>query len=591
MRKHRVKTYIRTWRKEHFTERQWLLFFSFIIGILSGIAAVILKNTVHFTHSFVTSRFDVSKVNIFYFAIPITGIILTVLFVKYVVKDEIDHGISKILYSISRGGGVLRAHNTYSSLIASTLTVGFGGSVGLEAPIVLTGSAIGSNIGRFFRMSHRNLVLLIGCGAAGAVAGIFNAPIAGVLFALEILMLDLTMTALVPLLISAVTAAVIDYFFMGKHAAFAFEIVNPFVLKEIPWFIMLGIFTGLVSLYFTRVNMKVEAWFAGIEKGYRKFLIGGVALGILVFLFPPLWGEGYDSLKTILDGRGTELTNNSLFYYIRDKYWFFLGFLALIMVFKVVAMAVTTGSGGIGGVFAPSLFMGGVSGYFFGLLINKFEFINVSERNFALIGMAGIMAGVMHAPLTAIFLIAEITGGYSLFIPLIITATISYLVIEIFEPHSIYTMRLAQRGELVTHDKDKSALAMLSIEKLIETNFHTININANLGDLIKVIEQSHRNVFPVIDDNNVFHGVVWLDDIRGIIFKPELYETTPVKSFLYMPDVQVDINETVENIAEKFQHCGHYNLPVLDGDKYLGFVSRANVFSSYRQIIHEFSEE
>lgn len=591
MRRHKLKTYLLAWRRDRFSDRQWIIVLSFVIGILSGSAAVILKNTVHYTHDFVTSQFDVSSVNLFYLATPIAGIILTVMFVNYFVKDSIGHGVSKILYAISRGRGVIKPHNTYSSMIASTLTVGFGGSVGLEAPIVLTGSAIGSNIGRFFRMNQRSLILLIGCGAAGAVAGIFKAPIAGVVFALEILMLDLTMTALIPLLIAAVTAAVLDYFFMGENVVFAYEVVNPFILKEIPWFIVLGIFTGLVSLYFTRANMKIETWFSNIKKDSTKFLVGGLALGVLIFLFPPLFGEGYNALKAILDGRGQELAYNSLFFNFKDHVWLFPAFLALILIFKVVAMAVTTGSGGIGGVFAPSLFMGGVSGFFAGRLLNQFTFINVSESNFALAGMAGVMAGVMHAPLTAIFLIAEITGGYALFMPLIITATISYMVIMIFEPHSIYTKRLAKRGELVTHHKDKSALAMLKIDKLIETNFNTIHPAATLGELIKVIEQSERNVFPVIESDNTFRGVVWLNDIRDIIFKSELYDTIKVSDLIYMPDVLVDVHESMEEVAYKFQHCGHYNLPVLDGGKYLGFVSRANVFSSYRQIIHEFSEE
>jgi chloride channel protein, CIC family len=591
MKKHKLKTYLLAWRRDRFSDRQWLIVLSFVIGILSGAAAVILKNTVHFTHDLVTTKFDVSRLNLFYLAAPIAGIMLTVLFVKYFVKDKIDHGVSKILYAISRGRGELKPHNTYSSMIASTLTVGFGGSVGLEAPIVLTGSAIGSNIGKFFRMSQRNLILLIGCGAAGAIAGIFKAPIAGVVFALEILMLDLTMTALIPLLIAAVTAAVLDYFFMGEAVEFAYEVVHPFNLSEIPWFIVLGIFTGLVSLYFTRANNKIESWFAGIQQDYKKFLIGGLALGVLIFLFPPLFGEGYGALKTILAGNGEELANNSLFYPLKDSYWLFLGFMVLILVFKVVAMAITTGSGGVGGVFAPSLFMGGVSGFFVGKLLNRLTFIDVSESNFALAGMAGVMAGVMHAPLTAIFLIAEITGGYALFMPLIITATISYMVIMVFEPHSLYTKQLAKRGELVTHHKDKSALAMLKIDKLIETNFQKIQPDATLGDLVKVIEKSERNVFPVVDEENNFHGLIWLNYIRDLIFKPEKYDNTFVKDLMYAPDLPVDINETMEQVAQKFQSCGHYNLPVLDKGKYLGFVSKANVFSSYRQIIHEFSEE
>lgn len=591
MRKQHLRTYLLAWRKDRFSERQWLIVLSFVIGILSGLAAVVLKSTVHYAHEFITSQFDASRVNILYLTLPIIGIMLTVLFVKYFIKDKINHGVSKILYAISRNKGKLKPHNTYSSMIASTLTVGFGGSVGLEAPIVLTGSAIGSNIGRFFKMNQRNLVLLIGCGAAGAVAGIFKAPIAGVVFALEILMLNLTMTALIPLLIAAVTAAVLDFFLMGEDVVFAFEVIHPFVLKEIPWYIILGVFTGFISLYFTRANIKIESWFDDIKQDYKKFLIGGLALGLLIFLFPPLFGEGYEALKAILDGRGHELANNSLFFQLKDNFWFFLGFLGLILIFKVVATAVTNGSGGVGGIFAPSLFMGGVSGLFAGRLLNRLTFIDISESNFALAGMAGVMAGVMHAPLTAIFLIAEITGGYALFIPLIITATISYMVIMIFEPHSIYTKRLAKRGELITHHKDKAALAMLRIDKLIETNFCAIGLDANLGELVKVIEKTERNVFPVIDDENVFHGVIFLNHIRDIIFKPTLYEHTLVKDLMYMPDVLIDINETMEEVAHKFQHCKHYNLPVLDNGKYLGFVSRANVFSSYRQIIHESSEE
>jgi len=591
MRKHSFKAYLLTWRKDNFSERQWLIVLSFVIGILSGTAAVLLKNFVHFTHDFVAAQVEASRLNILYLTTPIIGIMLTVLFLRHFVKDNIGHGVSKILYAISRGRGQIKSHNTWSSMVASTLTVGFGGSVGLEAPIVVTGSAIGSNVGSYFRMSQRNIVLLIGCGAAGAVAGIFKAPIAGVVFALEILMLDLTMTALIPLLIAAVTAAVLDYFFMGESVEFAYEVLHPFNLNEIPWFMLLGAFTGMVSLYFTRANMKIEAWFSNITKVWKKFLIGGLALGVLIFLFPPLFGEGYSALKSILAGRGEELAYNSIFYPIKDSYWLFIGFLALILIFKVAAMAITTGSGGIGGIFAPSLFMGGVSGFFVARIINKFDFINVSESNFALAGMAGVMAGVMHAPLTAIFLIAEITGGYTLFIPIIITATISYMVIMVFEPHSIYTKRLAKRGELITHHKDRSALYMLTIDKLIETNFNPIGHEATLGDLVKVIEKSERNVFPVVDENNVFHGVVWLDNIRTIIFKPELYQSTYVKDLMYMPDVLVDISENMEQVAQKYQNCGHYNLPVLDGDKYLGFVSRANVFSAYRDIIHELSDE
>ncbi len=586
-----LRTYLLNCSLKHMNPQQRILFLSFLVCLWSGMAAIILKNLVHYTHALLISQFTVTTGNLLLLAFPFFGLLFTVLFIKYIVKADIGHGVSKILFAISRGRGRLKPHNTWSSMIASTITVSFGGSVGLEAPIVLTGSSIGSNIGRYFNLNRRSMVLLIGCGAAGAVAGIFKAPIAGVIFALEVLMLDLTMASLIPLLIAAVTAAVLDHFFMGESVLFYYSLTEPFIIKTIPLYILLGAFTGLVSLYFTRANQRIEAWFEKIGNPYRKLLYGGLTLGVLIYFFPPLFGEGYAALKAILTGNGADLTNNSLFYTIRDHYWLFPGFMILILIFKVIATATTTGSGGIGGVFAPSLFMGGVSGFFFARLANKLSFINIPESNFALAGMAGVMAGVMHAPLTAIFLIAEITSGYELFIPLIITATISYITIMYFEPHSVYTKGLAGRGELITHDKDKSALSLLSVEKLIETNFLTIGLDATLGDLVKVIENSERNVFPVIDETNMFHGVVFLNDIRHIVFKQNLYETTLVKDLIYMPDVMVEKTDTMEDVAQKFHSCQHYNLPVLDQGKYCGFVSRANLFSAYRKIIHEFSEE
>ncbi len=568
-----------------------MMILGLVVGVFSGLAAVLLKNLVHFTHLLLIDQLDVTTGNLLFIAFPLIGIALTVLFIKYVVREDISHGVSKILYVISRGRGRLKRHNTWSSMIASTLTVSFGGSVGLEAPIVLTGSSIGSNIGRYVGLNKKNLILLIGCGAAGAVAGIFRAPIAGIIFALEVLMLDLTMASLIPLLIAAAAATLLDHFFMGKDVLFYYTLTEQFDLKSIPWYIVLGVFTGFISVYFTRMNLRLESVFKKINNPLKKVIFGGVTLGILIFLFPPLFGEGYSSLKLIITGQGMDLTNNSLFYPIRDTFFPFLAFLVLILIFKVIAMSVTTSSGGIGGIFAPSLFMGGVSGYLLAKLFNQIPFANVSESNFALAGMAGVMSGVMHAPLTAIFLIAEITSGYELFIPLIITATISYITIMYFEPHSIYTRKLAIRGELLTHDKDKSALSMLTIEKLIETNFLSISPNATLGQLVKVIENSERNIFPVIDKDSIFFGVVFLNDIRHMVFKPELYDNTLVKDLIYLPDVIIDKNEPMEEVARKFHSCKHYNLPVLDGDKYLGFVSRANVFSAYRRIIHEFSEE
>lgn len=582
---------IHKWRVRNISHRNFVLILSLVVGIISGLAAIILKNTVHYTHYFLTRGFDVESFNLLYLAYPLIGMALAFLFVYIFIKDDISHGVSRILYAISKNNSHLKPHNNYSSLIASTLTVGFGGSVGLEAPIVLTGASIGSNLARVLRMDYRTMTLMIGCGAAGAIAGIFKAPIAAVVFALEVLMLDLTVSSLIPLLISAVTGATISAFLMGSAVIFSFNITEPFEVRSFPFFIVLGILTGLVSLYFTRANSFVESKIESISKPHRRMLIGGILVSLLIFILPPLYGEGYEILADILNGKGDTIVNNSFFYPFRHNHWLFMGFLLLVIFFKVIAMASTTGGGGVGGVFAPSLFVGGVTGFFAARFINYLNIWYVPEKNFALAGMAGIMAAVMHAPLTAIFLIAEITGGYELFIPLIITSTISYLTISIYEPHGIYTKRLAERGELITHDKDKAALLRLNIDKLIETNFLTVNPDASLGELVKVIARSERNVFPVIDEENNFLGVVFMNEIRDIVFKHEQYDKTFVRSLMFMPETLVDINETMEDVAKKFSETSNYNLPVLDNGKYVGFVSRANVFSAYRKLVQEYSQD
>lgn len=582
---------IHKWRVNNISHHNFVLILSLVIGLISGLAAVLLKNAVYYTHYFLTRGFDTQDGNLLYLAYPLIGMGLTVLFVKYVIKDNISHGISRILYSISKNNSHLKTHNNYSSFIASTLTVGFGGSVGLEAPVVLTGASIGSNLARVFRMDYRTITLMIGCGAAGAIAGIFKAPIAAIVFALEVLMLDLTMASLIPLLIAAVTGASISAFLMGNAAIFSFQIASPFSLGNIPFYIILGIVTGLVSLYVTRANMFIENKFGEIKNTTTKLIIGGIAVSTLIFLLPPLYGEGYDVLSDILNGRGNEIVNNSFFYSFRNHHWLFIGFLILVLFLKVVAMAFTTAGGGVGGVFAPSLFMGGVAGFLTSRFINYFGYYKVPEENFALAGMAGVMAAVMHAPLTAIFLIAEITGGYQLFIPLIITATISYLTINLYEPHSIYTKRLAARGELITHHKDKAVLSRLSIKGLIENNFLPVGPDDTLGELVKVIARSPRNVFPVVDQENVFLGVVFINDIRNIMFNHELYDKTFVRNLMYMPEPVVNLNESMEDVARKFSECSHYNLPVLENGKYAGFVSRANVFSAYRSLVKELSQE
>jgi CIC family chloride channel protein len=559
--------------------------------MISGLAAVALKNTVHFTFYLISRGFQFERENFLYLALPLVGIVLTVIYVKYILKKDISHGVSRILYAISKRKGVLEGHHTYSSMVGSTLTVAFGGSVGLEAPIVLTGSAIGSTLGRWFRLNHKTLIVLIGCGAAGAIAGIFKSPIAAVIFAIEVLMIDLTLTSLIPLLISAVTGATVAYFLSGKSVLFSFHLTDPFVLSHIPLFIILGIFTGLVSVYFTRATVFIEGRFSKVQGDYKKVLFGGILLGILIFVFPSLFGEGYPILQEVLRGNSNELINEGLFFSLKDKPWFLLVIIFSILIFKAIATAVTTGSGGIGGIFAPSLFMGGIAGLFVAKVMNQFSFLQVSESNFALVGMAGMMSGVMHAPLTGIFLIAEITGGYQLLTPLIITATISYLTINYFEPHSLYAKRLAQRGELFTHDKDKAMLSLMKVKNLLETNFQTIHLNATLGDFVKVVPNSQRNVFPVVDEENNFYGVIFINEIRNIVFERDLYEKTYIRDLMYMPDPLVNPDESMEDVAKKFSETDNYNLPVIKDGKYLGFVSRANVFSTYRKLLKEFSDE
>ncbi|MPQ46028.1 CBS domain-containing protein [Marinifilum sp. N1E240] len=579
------------WRVKNIRERQFVLILSFIVGLVSGLAALLLKNAIHFTHHFLTHRLHVESANLLYLAYPAVGILLTVLFVKFFVKDNIGHGVSRILYAISKKNSLIKSHNNFSSVVASTLTIGFGGSVGAEAPVVLTGASIGSNLGRMFHMNQKIITLMVGCGAAGAIGGIFKAPMAGMVFTLEVLMLDLTMASLIPLLISSITGASISYFFMGKGVLLSYDVTEPFVIGNFPYYILLGVFAGLVSLYFTRFSMYLESLFDKVTNCYRKMLIGGLALGILIFLFPPLYGEGYSTIQALLNGDHTYLVNNSIFYFLKDNYWLLLGYIVLILGFKVIASTVTTGSGGVGGIFAPSLFLGGVSGFFVARFVNGFNFVNLSESNFTLIGMAGMMAGVMHAPLTAIFLIVEITGGYELFIPIMITATIAYLTIMYFEPHSIYTKRLAKRGELITHNKDKAVLTLMKMGRVIETDLKKVKPDATLGELVKIISHSQRNIFPVVDEEEKLLGIVLLDDIRNIMFNPEMYDDTYVRNLMIMPPAILDADAPMEKVMRRFEETGAWNLPVTQDEKYLGFVSKAKIFNVYRRVLVHFSDE
>jgi CIC family chloride channel protein len=570
--------------------KRLVLILSLVIGLVSGLAAVLLKNTVFFTHYLITHGFVFDDSNYLYLAFPFIGISLTVIFATYIVRDDIGHGVSRILYAISRKHGRIKSHNMYSSMIGSTLTIAFGGSVGLEAPIVLTGSSFGSYLGRLFRLNRKTVMILIGAGATGAIAAIFKAPVAAVIFSLEVLMIDLTMGALIPLLIASATGASIAYLLMGSGVLFSFDLVDGFYIRHLPYYMGLGVITGLVSLYFTSTALFVESKIQKIKLRSVKVIIGGISLGLLIFLIPSLYGEGYEFLQLLINNKVDGLVNEDIFG-SSSSTTHLLIFLALILIFKVVAMAITNGSGGVGGIFAPSLFIGGVTGILYARLINLLPIDNIPEKNMALVGMAGVMAGVMHAPLTGIFLIAEFTGGYELFTPLIITATISYLTIMYFEPHSIYTKYLAERGELFTHHKDKSVLQMMDVKSHLETNFNTIDKESTLGELVKVVAKSERNIIPVIDDENNFYGLVFVNDIRNIIFNQELYENTKVANLMYMPDTVINSNESMEEVAHKFQETRHYNIPVIDDGKYIGFVSRARIFSTYRKLLKEFSQE
>lgn len=581
------------YRKLLFAEQKRLIYFlSMVVGLTSALAAVILKNTIHFTHRLLTSGFVKEDSESYLFlAYPLMGITLTWLFVKYVVRDDISHGVSRILKSISKGNSVIKPHNNWSSMVASTITIGFGGSVGAEAPIVLTGASLGSNIGRWFGLNYRQITLLLGCGAAGAVAGIFKAPLAGIIFTLEILMLDLTISSIVPLLIASVTASTVAYFFMGSEVLFSFAVKESFMLANLPWYALLGVVTGLVSAYFSRVTLYVERQYQKITSQVARVFTGGLVLGLLIFLFPPLYGEGYDTIMSLLTGNSEAIFESSLFAGLSGSFVMLLLFLGALILLKVIATSSTNGAGGVGGVFAPSLFLGGVTGYFTASVLNGVFGLAVPESSFVLTGMAGTMAAIMHAPLTAIFLIAEITEGYGLLIPLIVTSTMAYITIKGFEKHSIYHKQLAHDGELITHDKDQAVLTLMDWTKEIEKDLATVRSKDNLGQLVKIISSSRRNIFPVVDDYNVLEGVVLLDDVRKIMFDTDKYEEVTVSQLMTIPPSYVDIRENMNVVMEIFNSTGVWNLPVLDNGLYVGFISKSRIFSAYRELLVQVSEE
>ena len=579
------------WRKRNIADNQFIILLSGVVGFIAGLGAVVIKNLVHRIQTLLTDGFTIDVYQVMFFIYPAIGILLTVLFSNYIIKKKVGHGIPNVLYTISKSSGIMRPFQMYASIVTSALTVGFGGSVGLEGPTVSTGGAFGSNIGRWLRIDFKNITLLIACASAGAMAAIFKAPIAAIVFALEVLMLDLTMASLLPLLIAAVSGAVTSYFFLGRQVIYPFELNEAFFLSDIPFYILLGICCGFISLYFTRAYIFMERFFSRLEKPYLKFMVGAGILGILIFLFPSLYGEGYQAINDSLHGNYSHLFNNSPFFDLRDNTTAIFLLFAIIIFFKAIATTATFGAGGIGGIFAPSLFMGANLGLFLAYAMKFFKLGSIAGSNFALAGMAGLIAGVIHAPLTAIFLIAEITGGYELFLPLMIVSALSYGTIRLFETNSVYTYQLASRGELFTHDKDKVVLSLMKVGDLIERKFETVDENATLRDLVKVVKKSNRNIFPVIDSERKLLGIVHLNNIRHVIFETELYDTTYVSNLMYYPQNTVTPDDLMEDIVDKFEKSRHFNLPVVKDGKYIGFVSRANVFARYRKMLKHFSED
>ncbi len=581
------------WRERHIKEKTLVIILSLAVGVLAGLAAMALKWLIHIISGTLTSDLSISEGNYMYIIYPVIGVLLACWYVRYVVRDNISHGVTRVLYSISQNKSRLKPHNMYTSIVASSITIGFGGSVGAEGPIVYTGAAIGSNLGQAFRLSPRVLMILVGCGAAAGIAGIFKAPIAGMLFTLEVLMLDLTTVTVMPLLIASITSASVAYIFTGYDLEFFFVQSEPFVTERIPFFIGLGIACGLVSLYFTRIMIMMETFFKkklGVQ--WKKTVVGGAILATLVFLFPPLYGEGYGSINSLLNGDPSSIVDGSIFYGDRHDVAFIIVYIGLIILLKGFATSATNGAGGVGGTFAPSLYVGCMTGFFFAYLVNNLGFgMDLSVKNFALMGMAGVMSGVMHAPLMGIFLTAEMTGGYELFLPLLIVSTISYGTIKVFEPYSIYTMRLARRGELLTHHKDKAVLTLLKMHSVIETDFLTVAPEMNLKQMVDTISKSNRNLFPVLDDKQRLLGVVLLDDIRNIMFRPDLYKRMYVSRFMSMPPAKLQLGDSMDHVMKTFDDTGAWNLPVVDGEKYVGFVSKSKIFNSYRRVLRHYSED
>lgn len=581
------------WREDHIPEKSFVVILAIIIGVASGLAAVLLKFLIGTISGLVNSVTEASQANYYYLVFPIIGIFLTGIYVRYVVRDNISHGVTRVLYAIAQKKSRLKFYNMYASLASSSVTIGCGGSVGAEGPIVFTGAAIGSNLGQAFRLSPHMLMMLVGCGAAAGISGIFKAPIAGVLFTVEVLMLDLTAGSVMPLIMASVAGATVAYVFTGYNVEFFFTQSEMFYTSRIPYVVLLGVFCGLVSVYFTKMIEVMERMFGRISRPRYRFFLGSILLSVLIFVFPPLFGEGYESINYLLNGHVEQIFNNSLFYGMRSSVGATLLLVGALCFMKVFATSATNGGGGVGGTFAPSLYVGCMAGFLFAYAVNSLGVVDptmpLSTKNFALVGMAGVMAGVMHAPLMAIFLTAEMTGGYSLFLPLLIVAAISYGTSRIFSNYSIYTKRLALQGELLTHQKDKTVLTLLKMDSVIETDFIPVHPDMSLKEMVDVISKSKRNLFPVTDDDGQLLGIVLLDDIRNIMFRPDLYRRMHVKRFMSMPPAKVELGTPMDQVMKMFDNTGAWNLPVVEEGRYVGFVSKSKIFNSYRQVLKHYS--
>ena len=573
-------------------ERNVMMILSLVVGVSCGLASVLLKVLIEFFHHGLTSWFDGVAYNYLYLIYPGIGMLIVMLFVKYVVKDNIGHGVTKVLQAVSKNESKIKPHNMWTSVAASSVTIGFGGSVGAEAPIVYTGAAIGSNVARYMGLSYKNMTILLGCGAAGAVAGIFKAPLAGVLFTLEILLFNISMSSILPLLLSTISATVVSYIFLGDQLPFECTL-SPFSLGNIPFYIILALSCALFSVYFTRMTLWLEDKIKSIKRPFVRWGLSALCLGLLIFLFPPLYGEGYGHLHSLLNGSMINLEGQTVLEFFMHSSWSVPVFFLLILLLKVFSMSFTNAGGGVGGTFGPTLFIGAIAGFVVSRTINLIGGgAVVPEQNFVLVGMAGLMAGVMQAPMTAIFLIAEISGGYDLLIPLILTATVSYGVTRMIEPYSIYTKRIAKRGELLTHDSDQAVLTLLKTSELVEADFGTIKIDASLRDLVNVVSKSSRNIFPVVDTRNHFQGFVSLEDIRRDMFKTELYDSQHVYNYMKSAPAYVYVDEKMDSVMKKFETTGAWNLPVVEKDRtYVGFVSKSKIFSSYREQLKQVSHD